>query len=101
VTEQECWHRLRAALSDRTGMLRFENFDIVNAPDSAETAATLRHYLVGRALAEKNPAYIRKLGSVTEPVCARPVVQLVRKSQRRFSDTSESTLRPSGRPLDL
>jgi len=101
VTEQECWHRLRAALSDRTGMLRFENFDIVNAPDSAETAATLRHYLVGRPLAETDPAHIRKLGRATEPVCAQRVARLVQKSQRRFSDTSESTLRPSGRPLDL
>jgi len=98
VTEQECWHKLRAALSDRTGVLRFESFDIVNAPDCAETAATLRHYLVGRPLAETDPAHIRKLGRATEPVCAQLVARLVQRSQRRFLGISGCTSSHSGRP---
>ena len=84
MTEQQCRDRVRSALSDRTGVLRFESFDIVDAPDCADTAATLRHYLVGRGLAEVDAGHIRQVGRVTHPLCARVIAQLVQESQETF-----------------
>ncbi len=84
MTEGQCRNRVRCVLSDKTGVLRFKSFDIVDAPECRETAATLRHYLVGRALAETDTGYIRELGRVTRPLCARVVAQLVEESQQTF-----------------
>jgi len=84
VTEDQCRNRVRCTLSDKSGILRFKKFDIVDAPECRETAATLRHYLVGRALAETDTAYIRELGRVTRPLCARVVAQLVEESRQTF-----------------
>ena len=84
MTEQECRSKIRCAMSDRTGQLRFENFNIVDAPDCAETADRIRHYLVGRALAETDTSYLREIGRDTHPLCGRVVAQLVTESQETF-----------------
>lgn len=84
MTEQECRNKVRCTLSDRTGLLRFESFDIVDAPERGEMAAMLRHYLVGRALAETDAGYIRELGRMTHPLCAQVIAQLVEESQETF-----------------
>jgi len=90
VTKNECRNRVRCALSDETGVLRFREFDIVGAPECRETVATLRHYLVGRALAETDAGYIRELGRVTRLLCARVVAQLVEESQQTFIHRRQS-----------
>ena len=72
-------------MSDRTGMLRFEDFDIVDAPECAETVYRIREYLVGRALAGTDVDYIRGMGLVENPLCARVVAELVAQSQETFS----------------
>jgi hypothetical protein len=97
VTDQECRDRVRCALSDRTGTLRFESFDIVDAPDCAQAAATLRHYLLGRALAEADPDHIRESGREAYPLCARVVAQLVQESQEILIRGPTSTFRRARR----
>jgi len=92
MTKQECRDRVLCALSDRTGVLRFDSFDIVDAPDCEETAATLRHYLVGQALGETDIGYIRDLALVTHPLCAGVVAQLVQECQETFIHVRGSTL---------
>ncbi len=89
VTEQECRNGVRCAMSDRTGVLRFEGFDIVDAPECAETVYRIREYLVGRALAETDVDYIREIGLVEHPLCARVVAELVAQSQETFSRPKE------------
>ena len=94
MTEDQCRNRVRCTLSDKSGILRFDSFDIVDAPECREAVAALRHYLVGRALAETDTGYVRELGRVTRPLCAHVVAQLVEESQetfihRRQSDTGE------------
>lgn len=91
MTKDQCRDRVRCGLSDTTGVLRFENFDIADAPDCADTAATLREYLVGRALAETDPERIRELGRITNPLCAQVVAHLVRESQETFVHRRKSS----------
>jgi len=84
MTESECRERIRCAMSDRTGVLRFEGFDIVDAPRCAETAEKIRSYLVGRALAEVDAARIRRIGTEPDDPCARVVARMVAESQAIF-----------------
>jgi hypothetical protein len=71
-------------MSDRTGVLCFENFDIVDAPECHETAEEIRRYLVGRALTDVDVSQIREIGRDGHALCARVVAQLVTESQGIF-----------------
>ena len=71
-------------MSDKTGVLRFESFDIVDAPECAETAEKIRQYLVGRALADVDVSLIRETGRDRHLLCARVVAQMVGESQGIF-----------------
>jgi len=84
MTEDECRSKVRCAMSDRSGVLRFESFDIVDAPERAGTAQTIHRYLVGRALAEADTERIREMGRDGDVLCARVVAQLVAESQAVF-----------------
>jgi len=90
MTEQECRDRVRCALSDRTGALSFENFDIVDAPDCSETAYNIREYLLGRPLAEVDVDSIREMGDLGNPLCARVVAGLVADCQRLFAQAERN-----------
>jgi len=88
MTENECRNKVRCALSDRTGQLGFENFDIVNAPECTDTASRIRQYLVGRPLADVDPGRIREIGRDGNPLCARVVAHLVEQSQWTFGHSA-------------
>ena len=95
MTKQECRNKIRCAMSDKTGVLRFESFDIVDAPDCAETGDRIRQYLVGRALAEVDVGRIREIGGHGHPLCARVVAQLVTESQETFLHLSRRAKAPT------
>ena len=84
MTEQECRNKVRCAMSDRTGLLRFKSFDIVEAPECAGMTERIRCYLIGRALAEVDLGYIREIGHDGHALCCRVVAQLVAESQGVF-----------------
>ena len=75
---EDCRNKVRFRLSDRTGALRFESFDTVDAPLCPETARSLRRYLVGQRFADVNPTYIWQL--------LRPVLPMLeaRSAERPF-----------------
>ena len=84
MRREDCQDRLRIRLSDRSGDLRFEAFEIVNAPECREIEAALRCYLVGRPLAEVDLDYLRELRCPANGECARAVIDEVQKCQRLF-----------------
>ena len=98
MTENECRNKVRCALSDATGQLRFESFDIVDAPECADTAQKIAQYLVGRPLAEVDPGRIRDIGRDGNPLCGRVVARLVEESQRTFVHLNSS---PDGAPQEM
>jgi hypothetical protein len=85
MSEDECRNKIRCGLSDRSGVLRFESFDIVDAPECAEIAYGLRAYLVGRALAEVDVGHLQEVLAAEHPLCGRVVVRLVTDSQEMFA----------------
>lgn len=58
---QECRDRIRFTLSNETGIQRFKDFKLVEAPECGAMGKLLQEYLVGRPLAEVDLAYLRSL----------------------------------------
>ena len=95
MTQKECWDRVRWALSDRSGVLRFESFDVVDVPECGETACGIRRYLAGRTLAEVDTSQIREIGHNTHPLCAQVIAQMVAEAQETFASAPADPTRQS------
>ena len=79
-----CHDRLRFRLNDDDGVLRFMEFEILNASRCRGMEETLREYLVGRALADVNLDYLRKLSCTGDGECMQAVIREVQKHQHLF-----------------
>ena len=84
MCKAECKDRLRVRMSDASGDLRFEAFEIVNSPACREIEATLRDYLVGRSLEDVDLGYLRGLTCPEDGEPALAVLQEVEKCKRLF-----------------
>ncbi len=85
MTEEQCRDRIRCALSDRSGVLRFESFDIVDAPECEDIRYSVREYVIGRTLAEVDVHHVRKVVAAAHPLCARVLARLMAESQGIFA----------------
>jgi len=81
---EDCRDKLRFRLNDASGSLRFMEFEILNAPTCRDMEKTLREYLVGRALAEVDLDYLRKLTCAGNGECMQAVIREVQKYQHLF-----------------
>jgi hypothetical protein len=81
----ECNDRLRFRLSDDSGVLRFEEFVIIDALDCKDMQHTLREYLVGRSLVDVDLDYLRQLKCPADGECLRAMIDEVEKYQRLFA----------------
>jgi len=84
VSAEGCHDKLRFRLNDDSGILRFMEFEIRNAPTCQDVEKTLREYLVGRALAEVDLDYLRKLTCTGNGECMQAVIREVQKYQHLF-----------------
>ncbi len=84
----DCRDKVRFVLSDKTGALRFTDFEIVNAPECNGVARTLREYLLGQPLAELDLGYIREMTCTGNGQCIRDIVSVI--------EDTLSTLVPDG-----
>jgi len=73
----DCRNKVRFALSDSTGALRFTDFDIVDAPECSQIAGTLKEYLLGRPLADLDLDHIRGLTCPGNGQCFRDIVGVI------------------------
>ena len=71
--------RLRCRLNDDDGVLRFANFEILNAAKCSGIATALQEYFVGRALADVDFDYLRGLMSRGNAECIHAVIREVNK----------------------
>ena len=76
----DCRNKVRFALSDSTGALRFTDFDIVDAPECSQVKGTLKEYLLGRPLAELDLGYIRQMTCDGNGQCFRDIVSAIENS---------------------
>ena len=87
MSQTECYDKIRFSLSDKSGVLRFETFAIVGAPECGDMEQELRAYLVGRPLSEVDPGYLRSLSCKGDGACMRAVIQTVGEYKELFHVT--------------
>ena len=89
MSAEDCHDKLRFRLNDDSGILRFMEFEIRSAPTCRDVEKTLREYLVGRALAEVDLDYLRKLTCTGNGECMQAVIREVQKYQGLFVRSHE------------
>ena len=89
MSVEDCHDKLRFRLNDDSGVLRFMEFEILNAPTCQSVEKTLHEYLVGRALAEVDLDYLRKLRCTGNGECMQAVIREVQRYQRLFARNHE------------
>ena len=80
-----CYDSIRFSLSDLSGQMRFESFDIVEMPECQDVAARLRDYLVRRPLRQVDGQRIRSMECPGDCTCVAEVVRVVQEQQRLFA----------------
>ncbi|GEM_PF-3443962 len=86
MQQDECANRVRFVLSDERGALAFREFRITRGlPDCKRLEDRLRDYLVGRPLAQVDPAYVRSLTCKGTGECSRVVARTIEEHQDLFA----------------
>ncbi len=80
-----CDDRLRFRLGNESGVLRFEEFSIINPLECRGMEHTLREYLVGRSLADVDLDYLRGLRCPADGESLRALIATVQKHQQLFA----------------
>ena len=86
----ECYDSIRFSLSDLSGRMRFESFDIMDMPECRRAAASIRNYLLHRPLGEVDIGRIRSMEGDGRCPCVAQVVGVVREQQRLFGGTDRA-----------
>ena len=86
---EDCRDRIRFRLNDDSGVLRFLDVEILNAPTCRATEEVLQEYLVGRALADVDLEYLRKLTCTGGGECMQAVIGEVHKCQHLFAPSNQ------------
>ena len=90
----DCYDKVRFALSDKSGELRFVQFDIEQAPECASVVQQLRNILVNKRLADIDLAEIRRLSCPGSGQCIHTVVRIIDEHQERFLRNRSRHTRP-------
>ena len=80
----DCEDKVRYSLSDKSGAIRFEKFDIVGAPKCAPVAAALRDLLLGRSLEEIDVEELEKMSCPGRGECIQAAVNIITECQSLF-----------------
>ena len=84
MATNKCDDRIRFSLSDESGVLCFESFAILDAPECRDMERKLQTYLVGRPLSEVNTGYLQRLACNGDGSCTRAVIRAVEENQGLF-----------------
>ena len=80
----DCRDNVRFTLSDDSGQLRFESFEIVDTSE-CQLTGVLQEYLVGRPLAKVDLDYLRSWRCTANGECLQAVIRMVCEYQAMFS----------------
>ena len=89
MSAEDCRNQLRFRLNDDSGVLRFVEFEILEPSRCGATERILREYLLGRALADVDVQYLRKLTCAGNGECMQAVIREMEKQQRLFTRKGE------------
>lgn len=88
MTADECRDKIRFSLSDKSGSLRFESFEITGALYCQDIADELRRMIISRSLDEIDIAQIRRLRCPGSGQCMRAIADVVAELQQVFAHTA-------------
>ncbi len=80
----ECYDKIRFSLSDDSGELCFEYFEIIDAPECQEIAGKIRSYILGRPLRLIDANRIRSLECPGSGECMSTVAKVIEENQEIF-----------------
>ena len=87
--QDDCHDRLRLRLNDDDGVLRFIDFEILNASRCRGIEMALHEYFVGRALADVDFDHLRGLMCRGNGECIHAVIREVNKHLCLFVQNDE------------
>lgn len=85
MSNLSCGDRVRFSLSDKSGVLRFEAFDIVGSTDCARMAEEIRKQIMGVPLAEIDLDQLRGLSCSGGGECIRAVLNVIEETMETFA----------------
>ena len=89
MTADECRDRIRYSLSDVSGTLRIESFDIADAPDCQNIADEVRSVILGRPIANIDVAELLRIFCPGKRLCVCAIVDAIGEEQALFAGTRE------------
>jgi len=86
MSEGQCDNKIRYSLSDRSGVLRFEAFDIVDGgePSCKKVADEICAKIIGRPLADVDVSEIEKIPCSGGAECVKSLANVIRECQGMF-----------------
>jgi hypothetical protein len=81
----DCADRVRFSLSDKSGILRFEEFEIVGSPVCAHVAEELKQLLLGQPLDEIDMDRVKSITCPGGGECVRTVIDVVEDTLETFA----------------
>jgi len=81
---KDCYGNIRFVLSDRSGQMCFESFDIADTPECRDVIARLSEYLVHRPLGQVDVRRIQSMRRAATDTCIPDVVRTVGELKRLF-----------------
>ena len=87
MSPSECDDKIRFSLSDESGVLRFDAFAIVDAPECRDMEREFQAYLVGRPLSKVDLGYLRGLTCDGDGVCMRAVIRAIEEPRQLLLGT--------------
>ena len=93
MSASECNDRLRFRLSDDSGVLRYEEFTILDTLDCKDMQHTLRDYLVGRSLADVDLDFLRALKCPADGECLHALIGMIQTHKQLFARTMRASPR--------
>jgi len=85
MSANDCKDRVRFSLSDKSGVLRFERFDIADKPECQRVLTALRDILLDRPLSEIDLAEIEQVTCPHGDECTRAVAKVIQDCQKTFT----------------
>lgn len=87
MSEGQCDNKIRYSLSDRSGVLRFEAFDIVDDGELGckQVAERICAMIIGRPLAEVDVSAIEKIPCSGGAECVKSLANVIRECQGMFT----------------
>ncbi len=80
----DCYDKIRFTLSDKTGDLRFTDFNIVGATQCSGMVAELREHLLEQRLADIDVAKILAMPCPGNGQCLQSIARVISEYQDRF-----------------